>query len=422
MGWFLALLFLPVQEQPFPLAPGHVWTYESGGRESLVLRASERLTLGRTEVVVLRSTGSDLLGLHALRFLTSDRDGLRLHSVGEAPPEPPQPLLQLPLKEGAGWSGSPKSAYPQYLVKAEGAARETVTVPAGTFEAWRVDYTMLVDVLCTHVFRAWFAPGTGFVQFELLRVREQGVQEKKFDPVLHRLVRFEKGVPVPRAEVALDAVQAGSARAWVVALSHGDPDRRDRAMKALLDLGWGTAPLLEKERARTDDAEVHGRIDDLFRRLPKLQAVVRARSTSMKVGEEPPVEFRLRNISPVPIRILPCLEASDVGWRQPSYAIEIVDENGASQRSGRPRCGLFGPYRSGDVWELPPGGEADPFRCSYHEQMEWRPKKAGRITIRLVCSLDEKLLQQAGPDLAELYRTVVLGRFESAPVTVDVLP
>jgi hypothetical protein len=86
--------------------------------------------------------------------------------------EPPIPVLELPLRVGKKWSWQGKVIVPGQSVttgnaESEVVAREKVTVPAGTFDAFRIRttlWTMMGKKKVAAPSTVWFAPGGGLVK------------------------------------------------------------------------------------------------------------------------------------------------------------------------------------------------------------------------------------------------------------------
>lgn len=68
-------------------------------------------------------------------------------------------FLHLPLKVGARWDDG------EWI--GEVIRKETVTVPTGTYEAWRIDVIGTHDQVYTAVGNYWVAPGVGIVKSDL---------------------------------------------------------------------------------------------------------------------------------------------------------------------------------------------------------------------------------------------------------------
>jgi hypothetical protein len=131
----------------FPLEPGMTWTFEShvdsaASRDEIrVLQVTGEVVVGDVECAILevrtdgRLTGTD--------WLQSDGDGIRLRRTtleGSAHDiVPPDFRLRFPARAGASWewTGSlPKIG--DVVLRHRGEGPEKVTVPAGTFDAFKV--------------------------------------------------------------------------------------------------------------------------------------------------------------------------------------------------------------------------------------------------------------------------------------------
>lgn len=104
----------------------------------------------------------------------------------------------------------------------------------------------------------------------------------------------------------------------------------------------------------------------------------------------PRINVRLRNISDEEQAVVRSVDASDVGWRYPKYACEILDAVGKPETDGqrRYRCGNCNVLKSNDVKILKPGEEFDPFGPGSFDQStlrSWKPHRAGVYTVRIVC-------------------------------------
>lgn len=155
-------LILALQVDYFPLEPGTTWTYLTrGGREY-----SKRV-LGRDgdQTIVLHGTSEK-------HWLSVAADGVRAHRSKGVLFDVPLLLFKFPLKAGDAWSGEAKAEGRPLAYSFSTAAEEDVDVPAGTFRAFRVDWTMGATSGQT-----WLARGVGSVKerfgeagLDLLRV------------------------------------------------------------------------------------------------------------------------------------------------------------------------------------------------------------------------------------------------------------
>jgi hypothetical protein len=108
--------------------------------------------------------------------------------------EPPHVLIKQPLKAGLAWksfSRNPEGGSSDHFeVVVEG--RERIEVPAGSFDAWKLEYTWLAHLGTTSDWMAWYVPGKGFVQFKEVRGSTLGKKHDLEKPRTLRLARIER--------------------------------------------------------------------------------------------------------------------------------------------------------------------------------------------------------------------------------------
>lgn len=186
---------LPVPTKPLlPAGVGSHWTYrlvegESGIEEQVV---TQHLPSGAITIEGRR------VGQQAhLEFYQSTPEGI--FQVGAGGKErlmmsPPIPLLRFPAatEKLADWQGGitiPSGSVPGRawsLVR----GMEKVTVPAGTFTAYRTDTTLEANInsqLSLFLTSRWFAPGVGIVKTRYV-IRQIGQREQRF---ARELVRYK---------------------------------------------------------------------------------------------------------------------------------------------------------------------------------------------------------------------------------------
>lgn len=167
-----------------PLEVGNTWTYLRDGEEA-IMTVVESNTVGEETIFVLEQ----ISGLYAggLQFGTNDENGLRTHRIflpepngGDEVYTPPLLALEAEFAAPSGFSESGTVAltitgvgtFPgAYQNDVSIIGLETVNVPAGTFQALRVDSVLgiTVNVLGTPVEitasgSEWFVSGIGIVK------------------------------------------------------------------------------------------------------------------------------------------------------------------------------------------------------------------------------------------------------------------
>jgi hypothetical protein len=139
-----------------PVTSGAKWEYERDGK-TVTLVASKVETRGAARVVTVEIQGQDRRG--PCWVVEVSEVGLAQTELGGLEMNPPLMWLQAPIKVGNSWGITTR-----YLkgTKTIGAV-EKVTVPAGTFEAVRVDsdYTLQGN---KEKGSTWFAPGVGLLR------------------------------------------------------------------------------------------------------------------------------------------------------------------------------------------------------------------------------------------------------------------
>lgn len=161
-------------QRVFPTEPGFVWQYDVVAHPA----ADPYVDYHGTETVRLISArqqnGAQVLECQAMdtfttryRFpklvLTGNKVVLQgvtfWGSLASEAPELTIGFLDLPLKAGARWDDGEWSG--------EVKGRERVTVPTGTYDAWKVSVIGTHDRVYTAVGTYWVAPGVGIVKSDL---------------------------------------------------------------------------------------------------------------------------------------------------------------------------------------------------------------------------------------------------------------
>jgi hypothetical protein len=148
----------------FPLKPGTKWSYElnQGGKKlkisSQIAKVEE--TNGKSTAVLETTMNGEVA---STEHLAATEKGVFRHRVNGIELSPPVCFLQYPLKKGESWETSSTLANEQLKVKGKVIDSEEVTVPAGTYKAFRVEIeTSAAGLRSTTTF--WFAPDVGVVK------------------------------------------------------------------------------------------------------------------------------------------------------------------------------------------------------------------------------------------------------------------
>jgi hypothetical protein len=188
-SFFAAALLLAAvsvrADQLFPTAEGTSWEYDSTEtltgaapvHSVVTVRAGKQLLDGK-EVVKLVTLSGNVVSKTEL--VSADENGIaclaRSGKDGKITKlNPPEPIIAAPLKVGATWELESEVAGIKMHQRFTVAAEESVTVPAGKFQAFhlRCEDSSLMSIKLDR----WFVPGTGFVK-ETTVVRGPGMMQR----------------------------------------------------------------------------------------------------------------------------------------------------------------------------------------------------------------------------------------------------
>jgi hypothetical protein len=146
------------EPKPFhPTAVGTKWVYQNDDREQTVVLETVEKQGTRTVVTLVEHLKGD--ETHPYETMAIAGNGLFRVDVIGLKGKQPMCLLQLPPKAGDKWE-IPLADKPLGPMTVSTIALEEVTVPAGTYKAWRVEANFPGKPIGT----CWFAPGVGLVK------------------------------------------------------------------------------------------------------------------------------------------------------------------------------------------------------------------------------------------------------------------
>jgi hypothetical protein len=165
----------------FPTRVGTKWVYETTGGDDYTETVTAVEEKDRRYAVTVATTShDDPEGLEPgiEKYLVSKdgvfRIGRALESATDKQEfDPPVCLLKLPHTLGDKWGGGPRTNTWERVA----GKVETVKVPAGTFEAVRVDLEIPRGELGEGHYAQWYAPGVGKVK---LKANDIVIQMKSF--------------------------------------------------------------------------------------------------------------------------------------------------------------------------------------------------------------------------------------------------
>lgn len=147
----------------FPTKVGTKWTYDSDGKEQIETVTAVEKKDGATIVTVELK---DEFGRKSQFKMRASEQGLfQLTGVGFATKHPPSCLLKLPHEAGQRWeayTGARGSGFGTLTA----FGPEKIKVPAGEFEAIRVETTFPQFDKDDTVAKYWYAPKVGLVKYE----------------------------------------------------------------------------------------------------------------------------------------------------------------------------------------------------------------------------------------------------------------
>ncbi|MFN3429569.1 MAG: hypothetical protein ACK46X_06420 [Candidatus Sericytochromatia bacterium] len=153
----------------YPVTPGSTWEYQLHQRQAngdtqtrpmtIAIDSAKTRADGVVEAVTSRRYQS--WAPPATRVLKFP-DRVVLSRLSDPEDGPSITVLKLPLEPGAAWPGRPLEGGHKETIRAIG--REAVTVPAGTFEAYRVDHELAYANGDSDTLHYWYAPGVGVVK------------------------------------------------------------------------------------------------------------------------------------------------------------------------------------------------------------------------------------------------------------------
>ncbi len=182
---FLAVLLVPVvvaavapaapvpklagkgETRYYPTTLGAKWVYtDASGDDVLVISKVEEVK-GAKVVTVERVEGEKRFPFEKVRV---SEGGVARVAIPQGEFDPPLVLLSVPFKVGDAWTyrGAGAGTLAQQRTSAVFGS-EKVTVPAGTFDAVRVDaeYTIAFgQATVKHSCSFWYAPGVGLVKMK----------------------------------------------------------------------------------------------------------------------------------------------------------------------------------------------------------------------------------------------------------------
>jgi hypothetical protein len=395
----------------------------------MILDAVGRENVGKEETTMLRIRGASFFWNSDTVFISSGKEGLRIHGSRFADSnlskDPPLVLLPFKLEKGKTWQSA------SFEVSASVLGLQDVEVPSGSYKAWSIEYVLTSQTTSEHDIRAWFVPNIGFVRIEWWQENIKGTKKLLDKPRIFELARFESERRVRTiVEPRLSSDDLVKAERLIGCLGDERVEAREKTVAELVAIGRGVVPIILERAGKAKDSEIRGRLQEVIHRFPKVEFVIRALKANGKVGEPLPVGFALRNIFSDKIQILPTLSGSTS--RYPRYVIEVVDGKGQIQKP-KPTSGLGlgNPLNKRDFVTLESGEETDPFGPGSfgHPMVEWVPEHPGTYTLVAVYDATGDIPdawvgseRRMDAEVQRLLETMPRGRIVSNRLTIVVEP
>ncbi|MFK7741083.1 MAG: hypothetical protein AB8H80_12255 [Planctomycetota bacterium] len=422
----LLALALTIQ-QPMPLAVGNRWTFAEAGETAAILEIVASSMHDDRPARTLRIRGPALFW-HTGDILIADdfKGGLQqvAYRYQSRQTSETLPLLPGKLTVGKRWSCPDFDAHV--------ASFGPLTVPAGTFPAFRIDYVLNEHLGTEADLRIWIAPNVGIVQYEHWQTSIRGQKQPIDEPHLLQLQEhidlrshaFEDKLVLLPAEMS----RAEGAIADLLGPA-ADAERAEK-IALLRELGRGVLPLLQARRdAPNTLPDQRARIDQALAAFPKLRLTATVKR-QVALGGDPKMRFQLHNDWFRALTVLPSLDGSEHG-RMPSYHIELIGPDGEPVGLHLRSCINTNPLTENDFRTLRPGESIDPFGPGTfsHQLIDFfRPKRAGRYRARLVLDTTGAVPAAWQSDFDHpmsagtkaLLHKLPQGRFESNEIVFDV--
>lgn len=154
----------------YPAPAGAVWHYAQWGAQDdgpeapqnpMTIRVTEAAARPDGTKVAFTRRDSASGQLPATRIVET-ASTVSLSRASDPEGGPSLAILRYPLQPGVAWKGRSTASGAVESVEPQGY--ETVTVPAGAFEAWRVDHVVHQPDGTEDRLNYWYAPGVGAVK------------------------------------------------------------------------------------------------------------------------------------------------------------------------------------------------------------------------------------------------------------------
>lgn len=177
-----------------PLEPGFRWTFRCDGQEKLFVESSAGKRIGDTSTMKIRTMGDSLFWSRASYVVWDENQLMQLaRDIADQifDREPPLVLFDASKKPGESWRYSEnEEGNSTFEFLASVVSVENVTVPAGEFEAVKIEYVLGFHFGTEYDLRIWYSQDVGIVKIEKWRESCLG-KKKEIRPIVYELSRVE---------------------------------------------------------------------------------------------------------------------------------------------------------------------------------------------------------------------------------------
>jgi hypothetical protein len=149
-------------ESYFPSVDGNTWFLVNNDGSSQLMTVEGTVTIGSVTAKRFYSTyfSSSYGTSTSESYFRVDSSGVYAHGSPTSPMSIGIPFLVFPLEVGKSWD----IVTGTYSSKANIVAKENVTVPAGTFDCYKVKYSSYNGTVETYSYNYWFGNNAGPVK------------------------------------------------------------------------------------------------------------------------------------------------------------------------------------------------------------------------------------------------------------------
>ena len=150
-------------ESYFPHAQGNTWRQSSTDGSSQIMTAEGSTSIGSTTVQLFRSTYISSSGSVSTSdaYYRIDSTGVYSHGSSSYPSSIGIPIFSFPLEVGKMWDVMVSGPY---STKCTVLAKENVTVPAGTFDCYKIEGLSMYGTIEVYRSYIWLGNNAGIVK------------------------------------------------------------------------------------------------------------------------------------------------------------------------------------------------------------------------------------------------------------------